>query len=450
MFAIINIDFKINTFLGVKMPNTVPTILIVDDMQTNLSILSNILKDTYRIKVAKNGQKALDMVFNDKIDLVLLDIVMPEMDGYEVCKTMKENEKTKDIPIIFITGNTSKEDEEKGFLLGAVDYIVKPSSPSTVRARVNTHINLRNRQVELEKLSKDIQKKNETLTRYMQVIDQNVITSSTDLDGVITHVSTAFCDISGYTKEELLGKNHRIIRHPDMPDSLYKNLWETITEGKSWEGEIKNLKKNGNFYWVKAHIAPDYKDGEKIGYTAVRQDITDKKQIEEISITDGLTKIYNRRHFNEVFPKMINSSKREGGMLCFLLMDIDYFKLYNDNYGHQAGDKVLMKFAACLKNSLKRADDFAFRLGGEEFGILYKTDSKQSAFDFAQTIKSNIHNLKIEHKFNNSTPYVSASMGLFCKNANNIISMDEAYKQADDLLYKAKENGRNRIEASED
>lgn len=432
------------------MQNEKSTILIVDDMQTNITILSKILKDNYKIKVAKNGQKALDMVSKGDIDLVLLDIVMPQMDGYEVCKMIKNDDATKTIPIIFVTGNTSKEDEEKGFSLGAVDYITKPFSPSIVQARVDTHINLRNRQIELEKLSKTIQEKNEILTQYTQVIDQNVITSSTDLDGNITYVSDAFCRICGYTKEELIGKNHRLIKHPDMPDSLYKDLWQTISQDKDWEGEIKNRKKNGNFYWVKAYITAIYKDGKKIGYTAIRQEITDKKKIEQISITDGLTKIYNRRHFNELFPKIINSSKRKGDLLCFLLMDIDHFKLYNDNYGHQAGDEVLVKFAACMKNSLRRSDDFAFRLGGEEFGIIYKSDSRKSALEFANRLKSDIHSLKIEHKYNSNKPFISASMGLLCKNANDILGMDEAYKEVDELLYLAKQNGRDRIESNKD
>jgi len=129
------------------------TILIVDDMQANISVLASMLKDKYRIKLAKSGEKALEIVSGGGIDLILLDVIMPQMDGYEVCRVLKSNKKTRDIPVIFVTGNTSKEDEEKGFELGAVDYITKPSTPSTVRARVNTHINLSLRQIELERLS---------------------------------------------------------------------------------------------------------------------------------------------------------------------------------------------------------------------------------------------------------------------------------------------------------
>jgi diguanylate cyclase (GGDEF)-like protein/PAS domain S-box-containing protein len=447
---VIVVTFLIGLIGVINMLATKSTILIVDDMQTNLSILSNLLKDRYKIKVAKSGKKALEIIQKGGVDLILLDIVMPDMDGYEVCKIVKNNEKSKNIPIIFVTANNTKEDEELAFALGAVDYITKPFSPSTVKARVNTHINLRNRQLQLEKLLKAMQEKNEILTRYTKVIDQNIITSSTDLKGTITHVSNAFCKISGYTKDELIGRNHRIVRHPDMPKELYQDLWKTISKGKSWEGEIKNLKKNGDYYWVKIYITPDYKNGRKIGYTAVKQDITDKKRVEELSITDGLTNIFNRRHFNKIFPKAISSSKRNSELLCFLMIDIDHFKSYNDNYGHQAGDDVLIKFATCLKKSLQRVEDLVFRLGGEEFGILYKAQTKKSAIQFANQLRLNIQNLKIEHKFSPTAAYITASMGLLCKDGKKINDAEKAFKEADDLLYKAKENGRNRVEVNKD
>jgi diguanylate cyclase (GGDEF)-like protein/PAS domain S-box-containing protein len=425
-----------------------PTILIVDDMKLNLTLLSDILKDSYIIKLAKSAEKALQALQKGSVDLILLDVVMPDMDGYELCAHLKSDEKTKDIPVIFVTANTSAEDEEKGFKLGAVDYITKPFKPTTVLSRVENHVNLHLKQIELETISQTMQEQNEKLKRYTKLIDQYVITSSTDLKGNITYVSEAFCQISGYTKQELIGKQQNIVRHPDMPASFFENLWKTIKENNSWEGEIKNLNKSGEFYWVKAHIAPDFKDGVKVGYTAIRQDITDKKYIEQISITDGLTDIYNRRHFNEIFPKIINSAKRNDEIVCFLLMDIDHFKQYNDNYGHQMGDEVLIKFAKCLKESLKRADDIPFRLGGEEFGIVYKSDSKEKAIEFANTVRQNIENLQIPHEYSSASQYVTASMGLVSEYASKIGDMDEVYKQADDLLYKSKESGRNKVSSN--
>jgi polar amino acid transport system substrate-binding protein len=171
------------------------------------------------------------------------------------------------------------------------------------------------------------------------------------------------------------------------------------------------------------------------------------KELEKISITDALTNIYNRRYFNEVFPKVINSAKRKDELVSFLIMDIDHFKQYNDTYGHQMGDDVLTKVSGAIKNSLHRADDYCFRLGGEEFGIVFKADTKEKAFEFANKVRQNIEDLKIEHSGNSASSYITASMGLICKNAKLINDEDEVYKQGDDLLYKAKEGGRNRVES---
>lgn len=300
-------------------------------------------------------------------------------------------------------------------------------------------ISLKNRQ---------INNLNTQMKKYIKIVNENVLTSSTDLDGNITYVSEAFCEISGYTKEELIGQNHKIIKHYDMLDSTYKDLWETISSGKVWKGEIKNKKKSGDYYWVKAFISPIFDNKQTIiGYTSIRQDITDKKRIEEISITDGLTNIYNRRYFDEVFPKIINSAKRKNELIAFLFMDIDHFKQYNDNYGHQKGDDVLIKFAKCLKDSLHRSSDLAFRLGGEEFALVYQPETKEKAIEFANTIKNNIEKLQIKHEFSSARLYITASMGLVCKNANDIDK--NIYKEADNLLYEAKKSGRNQIKVNE-
>lgn len=296
-------------------------------------------------------------------------------------------------------------------------------------------------------MAEDITKSKEeerTIQEYVELVDKNIIISSTDLEGTITYVSEAFCNISGYSKNELIGKNHHIVRHPDVKKSLYEDMWNHLRNNQEWCGEIINLKKDGSSYWVKANISPIYDIlGNKVGYTAIRQDITDKKLIEKISITDGLTDIYNRRHFDTIFPQMVQSSKRDKSFISFLIMDVDHFKQYNDTYGHQKGDNALIEIAHTLKTSLKRQDDFCFRLGGEEFGLVFSTDSKDEAFHYANNIKERIENLKIEHTLNSASKYVTVSMGLICLNHNHVKSEDVIYGEADKLLYQAKKQGRN-------
>lgn len=292
--------------------------------------------------------------------------------------------------------------------------------------------------------NRSINQINSSLQSYMKIVNENVLTSSTDIDGKITYVSDAFCKKNGYTKDELIGKDHRIFKHEDIDAVIYKDLWARISQGKVWKGELKNKMKNGNSYWVIATITPLFDAHNKInGYTSIRHDITDKKRIEEISITDALTNIYNRRHFNDIFPKYLNSLKRDNGLFAFLIMDVDFFKQYNDTYGHQQGDQTLQMIAQQLKDKMHRADDYCFRLGGEEFGILFKCQDRDNAFKFVETIRESIEALQIKHSGSLISQYVTVSIGLYSAEVIEHHNTEEIYKDADDLLYKAKKSGRN-------
>lgn len=167
-------------------------------------------------------------------------------------------------------------------------------------------------------------------------------------------------------------------------------------------------------------------------------------ELEEKTITDGLTNLFNRRHFDNVFSSAIKTAKRHNELLCFLMIDIDYFKQYNDYYGHQAGDQALIKVAKCIQSNAKRADDFCFRLGGEEFGVVFKPKSKDQAVRFAQGLIDSVEQLRIEHDKSEVSSYLTVSVGVACRVVNSSISEDSFYKVADGLLYEAKKEGRNR------
>ena len=175
-----------------------------------------------------------------------------------------------------------------------------------------------------------------------------------------------------------------------------------------------------------------------------------EKKLQEISVTDALTNLYNRRYFNEIFPTFLNLSKRKNEKICFAIMDIDYFKLYNDNYGHLSGDKALRSVADCMKTSLLRADDYCFRLGGEEFGILFREESSKKAKDLIEKIRQNIENLRIEHNYNTASKYLSASFGIVIHDAQDVATCEDLYKEADELLYEAKEAGRNCVHVNKE
>ncbi len=281
--------------------------------------------------------------------------------------------------------------------------------------------------------------------KYLELIDKYVLLSSTNKEGDITYASKAFCRATGYKKEELLGDTHRKFRDTSMPNSFYKDMWGTIMLGKTWEGEMPNIKKDGSKYWTRTTIKPKYDFYNNIiGFDAIRTDITDKKVIEEISITDSLTKLYNRRYFDQIFHQQLNLAKRLNRKLVFTLLDIDHFKQYNDSYGHQMGDETLKKVAASLKSSLRRDSDLVFRVGGEEFALIYFVKKDLDAAATADKVRENIENLNIVHEKNSASRFVTISMGVYLFE-NSEADEKQVYKECDDLLYKAKQEGRNRI-----
>ena len=286
------------------------------------------------------------------------------------------------------------------------------------------------------------------LDKYLNIINENIITSSADLNRKIIKVSDAFCKISGYKREELIGRKHSILRHPDTSYSLYDDIYENLNINGIWEGEIKNKKANGEEYYINTKIYLTFdENGEKSGYTSISQDITYLKKVKELSIKDGLTNIYNRRFFNEIFPNYIKSAKRENELISFMMVDVDYFKKYNDTYGHQKGDEALIQIAKILSESFKRGDDYIFRLGGEEFGGLYKVKDCRQSLNFLKSICKKVKDLNIVHKHGIDS-CLSVSIGLVCIEAKEITDERVLYKKVDNLLYEAKEDGRNRVKSN--
>ena len=291
-----------------------PTILVVDDMTTTLLLLHDLLKDTYEVKIAKSGTKALEILESpNDIDLILLDIEMPDINGYDVCKRIKNNETIKNIPVIFVTGRNSEEDEEYGLNLGAIDYITKPFNKTITKLRLKNYLELK----------------------------------------------------------------------------------------------IKN------------------------------------DMLEKLSMYDGLTNIRNRRFFDETFEKTFSEIKRDKKSLAVLMIDIDFFKPYNDNYGHGQGDETLRKVAKALEKTIKRASDFVARYGGEEFVILLKDINKDGVEAVANNLLNAIRELKITHEFSKIENYVTVSIGVSYYNSSSDITKLELLLKADETLYNVKNSGRN-------
>lgn len=282
------------------------------------------------------------------------------------------------------------------------------------------------------------------LEEHLNIINNNVLISVTDKSGNILDVSEAYCKLTKYTKEELIGRNHSLFRHPSTKNEYFVSLWNTIKKGNIWKGEHLNIRKDGTEFWVENSITPNFDEYKNIiGYTSVYNDITDKKRISELSITDYLTQLYNRRHFSTIFDLELKRARRDSKNFILMILDIDFFKQYNDTYGHDFGDKVLKEVSMALKTTLKRSQDFIFRLGGEEFGIITSDIDYEGTAILCQSLNNAVCDLKIEHKTSSISEYVTISIGAQIVNNKSIYDERKIYNLADKALYEAKQKGRN-------
>ena len=271
-----------------------------------------------------------------------------------------------------------------------------------------------------------------SLEQYVKIVNENILISIADKDGFIIDLSDAYSKFTGYSKKELIGKKHNIFKHPENDDYIFRELWETILKGRIWKGEHQNVKKDGSMFWVENSITPNIDDdGNIVGFTSIYNDITDKKEISKLLITDYLTKIYNRRHFNTTFDIELKRNKRDSKNIIFMILDIDYFKQYNDTYGHDAGDKALHEVAQALKYTLKRSHDFVFRLGGEEFGIITSGVDIGGIEVLAKNLRESIEHLEIEHKENKVNEFLTISIGVKVVESTSTLSQKEIYQLAD-------------------
>jgi diguanylate cyclase (GGDEF)-like protein/PAS domain S-box-containing protein len=331
------------------------------------------------------------------------------------------------------------------YLLLMFSLMIAVSTLTVVNLGFNAYIR------RLDKTNETLNKTLDELSYNHAIIDKYVIYSEADSNGIITNVSTALCELSQYTKEELIGSSHKVIKHPDTDTNSSRQMWNTIVAGNSWNGDIKNMKKDGTIFWVNANIIPKLDDsGRFLGYSAIRTDITDKKRVEELNITDELTALYNKRYFNQILDLEVRRAQRNHSYLTLAIMDIDFFKPYNDTYGHLKGDKVLKRIAMTIKKSLNRAGDYAFRVGGEEFAIVCVDMNPKNSIEFFEQLKNDIKNLNIDHAASEVDNVVTISIGIFCSVPTANTTANTTYRKADTALYDAKRQGRNRVCVYED
>jgi len=301
------------------------------------------------------------------------------------------------------------------------------------------------------------------LNEYKKAVDLSNIVSKSNTKGIITYANEKFCEISGYTKAELIGKPHSIVRHPMMPSGVFKNLWDTIKSKKAWHGLVTNMKKDGRKYVVDSTIIPILDvDGDIVEYIAIRHDVTEFEEtkdqlstlnmamknridelynmttsLEEEASIDSLTGAFNRTKFEKFFDYEIEKAQLNKNILSIIMLDIDHFKSINDNYGHHVGDEVLKGVVDLVTKNLKRVDIFA-RWGGEEFVILLPGTNLENAQKLAENLRK-----KIEEQSFSTAGKITASFGVGEYKEKE--SKKEVFNRIDKLLYEAKRTGRNKV-----
>lgn len=454
-------------------------ILIVDDLPDNLRVLSSTLTNQgYQVRCAKNGSMALMGVEASLPDLVLLDVKMPDMDGYEVCQRLKASPATRDIPIIFISALDDVIDKVRAFDVGGVDYITKPFQIEEVLARVKSQLNLQAAKKEINKLNAELEQRvqqrtiqletaNQELQREIgerKQVEQLLQESEEKLEGILNSLEEVVWSISVPTRK-LLYLNPAAQKVYGYPASEFlndSNLWfevihpedcqwversyQTLLKQGHLEVEYRILRPDGEMRWlsVRSHVTYD-KNGMAMRTDGTVNDITRRKQVEgqliHDALHDTLTALPNRTLFMErVELALQKTAQCKDYLFAVLFIDLDRFKLVNDSLGHATGDRLLIATANLLKQCLRPMDTIA-RLGGDEFTIFL--DGLKDITEATRIAEQIQAKLTSPFQFENHTVFTSASIG--------IVPGSTRYEQAADLLrdadiamYSAKEQGKAR------
>jgi len=416
--------------------NHKPNVLIVDDEPLNLRVSAECLTNYYTIFFARNGQEALDLLPTQSVDVILLDINMPEMDGFQTARKIHELDPDREIPIIYLTADTSEDTISKAFDNGAADYIIKPFKQKELLARVKNRI-------ETERLKKEQRQLILRNDHLVEIINRHVAYIKTDPEGIITEISPNFCELiqcnsEGYEMcmQHYVGQNVNILKSEYTHKVNYHALWDTIERGEVYTHDIENRNFNHETNWHRVTIIPDIDERGTIeGYIAFYQNIDDQVQLEHDAHTDFLTGIHNRSKFEKLLSDEITRSNRYRVPLSIIMVDIDHFKEVNDVYGHSVGDIVLKEFSDIIKLSIRQNDVFA-RWGGEEFIVLCPHTDIEGAKALAETLRE-----KIEEYHFTKAGNKTASFGI--AEYSNGMNPQALFSHVDTALYEAKESGRN-------
>lgn len=421
------------------MENKIKKILAIDDTPANLALLGMALASEYSLQIATSGERGLDLALESPPDLILLDIMMPGMDGYETCRRIKAQATLCDIPIIFVSALTDISAETLGLTLGAADYLTKPFNIEIVRLRIRNLLDREHMRQELQERETELRLAASVFTRTH---DSVVIT---DAENRIINVNDSFTRITGYSRDEVLGKNPSILKSGRQPTEFYQAMWQSLIENDQWRGELWNRNKQGEVYAALTNISVVRdSDGDIHHYIGLSADITVLKtheyDLERIAHYDPLTGIPNRMLLADRIAQSITHTQRANNLMAICYLDLDGFKPVNDLYGHETGDKLLIEISQRIRDCL-RAGDTVARIGGDEFVLLLLDlhDFRECESILTRMLSKVAEPLLIDIH----TVSVSASLGLTLY-PNDQADADMLMRHADQAMYVAKQSGKNR------
>ncbi len=468
-------------------PSPTPTakILVVDDAPDNLRVLSATLSaEGYEVRCAKNGSMALLGAQASPPNLILLDINMPDMNGYEVCQQIKADQKTREIPVIFLSALDDAIDKVKAFQVGGVDYITKPFQAEEVLARIDIQLNLQLARAEIQKLNTELEQRVQQRTNQLDTANQQLqreiadrkqieaqlqrseerlesilnslddVVWSTSINGVdLLYLNPAAEKVYGRSVSEFFNTPHLWLHviHPE-DYSRIPMLFESPLERGSMDMEYRILRPDGEVRWLRdrSYIIYDT-NGVAVRVDGITSDITAQKQVEDQlihdALHDALTGLPNRTLFmDRVEIAICHAKRRTDYSFAVLFIDLDRFKMINDSLGHLVGDKLLIAIAHLLKRCVRDVDSVA-RLGGDEFTILLDDIKDVSdAIAIADRIQA-----EMESAFNldEYSVFTSASIGIALNFAAEYDYGADLLRDADIAMYRAKDNGKARYEVFE-
>jgi diguanylate cyclase (GGDEF)-like protein/PAS domain S-box-containing protein len=455
------------------------TILIVDDVPDNLRVLSIALTEHgYQVRCAKNASMALMGAQNALPDLILLDIKMPDIDGYELCQQLKTDPNTRDIPVIFLSALDDAFDKVKAFAVGGVDYITKPFHVREVIARVEHQIALQTAKKEIYALNAELEERVQQRTIELEevvhklkreitqrkYIQQKLQESEQRLEGILNSLEDVVWSANAQTwelfylnpaaekiydrpvAEFFQNRNLRleVVHEQDRPK--LEQSQQMLAELGSFHLEYRIRRPDGGIRWLsdRSYLVYD-DDGRGIRIDGIIYDITERKQAQEQlihdALHDSLTGLPNRALFMERVERALKHSKRnQDYIFAVLFIDLDRFKVVNDSLGHSVGDRLLIAIARLLEECI-RSNDSVARLGGDEFTILL--DDIKNISDATKIAERLLNKLMFPIDCGSHNIYTGASIGIVFSSTEY---EDEAdlLRDADIAMYRAKERGKGR------